>query len=205
MRGRFKLKVGLALAGGAARGMAHIGVLRALEREKIQVDIITGTSMGAIIGGAYAATRDIDALERKVREVLTSEEFRKNKLSFLRETKQQRGGLFFSMANLVKRGKLTTPPVNAAILPGITRDSIIRMARDDGLEVEERAITRDELYIADEVFFVGTASEVTPVREIDDRSIGEGKPGPVTLKLQAEYFEVVKGKQTRYPEWLTFV
>ena len=103
-RHRFKVKVGLALGGGAARGLAHIGVLRALERAKIPIDIIVGTSMGAIIGGAYAATRDVAGLETKVRQVLTSETFRKNKLSFLKETKQQKGGLLFSMKNLVRRG-----------------------------------------------------------------------------------------------------
>jgi NTE family protein len=104
MRHRWKLKIGLALGGGAARGLAHIGVLRALERAGIPIHIITGTSMGAIIGGAYAATRDIAGLEAKVREVLSSDEFRKNRLSFLRETKAQRGGLLFSMTNLIKRG-----------------------------------------------------------------------------------------------------
>jgi len=104
MRHRWQAKVGVALGGGAARGMAHVGVLRALSRENIPIDVIVGTSMGAIIGGAFAATGDIAGLERKVREVLTSEQFRKNKLSFLRETRQQRKGLFFSMKNLIRRG-----------------------------------------------------------------------------------------------------
>jgi NTE family protein len=104
MRNRFKFKVGLALGGGAARGLAHVGVLRALVREGIPVDILVGTSMGAIIGGAFAATGDAIRLEARVREVLGSEEFRKNRLQFLKETKQQKGGLFFSVANLVRRG-----------------------------------------------------------------------------------------------------
>jgi NTE family protein len=104
MRTPWNLKVGLALGGGAARGLAHVGVLRALVREKIPIDVIVGTSIGAIIGGAYAASQDIGALESKVREVLSGEEFRKNRLSFLKETKKQRGGLFFSVANLVRRG-----------------------------------------------------------------------------------------------------
>lgn len=99
-----KIKIGLALGGGAARGLAHIGVLRVLERERIPIDIIVGTSMGAIIGGAYAAEANIELLERRVRAVLTSEQFKKNRLNFLRETKQQRGGLLFSMANLVRKG-----------------------------------------------------------------------------------------------------
>jgi NTE family protein len=104
MRNRFKLSIGLALGGGAARGLAHVGVLRALERAKIPIDIIVGTSMGAIIGGAFAAIGDAGVVEHKVREVLTSEQFRKNRLQFLKETKDQRGGLFFSVANLVRRG-----------------------------------------------------------------------------------------------------
>ena len=106
---------------------------------------------------------------------------------------------------IVRRGQLITPPVNASILAGITRDSVIRMARDDGLDVVERMFSRDELYISDEAFFAGTATEVTPVREVDGRPIGSGEPGPITRKLQREYFEVVKGEKTRYQEWLTFL
>jgi len=106
MRGRLKLKVGLALAGGAARGMAHIGVLRAFEREKLSVDIVSGTSMGAIIGGAYFALGEAAALEERVRKMLASEEFRDSKLSFLQESRDRRRGLFFSMANFVRKGVL---------------------------------------------------------------------------------------------------
>jgi NTE family protein len=104
MRKRFKLSVGLALGGGAARGLAHVGVLRALQRGGIPIDIVVGTSMGAILGGAYAALADAEMVEARVREVLNSESFRKNRLQFLKETRAQRGGLFFSMANLVRRG-----------------------------------------------------------------------------------------------------
>ena len=104
MTHRWGLKVGIALGGGAARGLAHIGVLRAFIREGIPIDIVVGTSMGAIIGGAYAATGDIAEVERRVRTVLKSDEFQKTRLSFLRETKVQRGGLLYSVANLVKRG-----------------------------------------------------------------------------------------------------
>ncbi len=101
---QWKLTVALALGGGAARGVAHVGVLRALERAGIRFDLIVGTSMGAIIGGAYAALNDAERLESRVREVLSSEEFRKNRLSFLRETKRERSGLFFSVSNLVRKG-----------------------------------------------------------------------------------------------------
>jgi branched-chain amino acid aminotransferase len=106
---------------------------------------------------------------------------------------------------IVKSGKLITPPVSASILAGITRDTIIKLAREDGLSVEERHVTRDQLYLADEVFFTGTAVEVTPVREIDDRQIGDGSVGPVTRGLQQRYFDVVKGNDEAHPEWLTRV
>jgi NTE family protein len=100
----WRLKVGLALGGGAARGLAHIGVLRALVREGIPIDIITGTSMGAVIGGAYAALEDIGEVEERICGLLRSEEFQKTRLSFLRESKRHRGGLLYSVTNLVRRG-----------------------------------------------------------------------------------------------------
>lgn len=100
----WRLKVGLALGGGAARGLAHIGVLRALIREGIPIDIITGTSMGAVVGGAYAAMGDITEIERSFRALLTSAEFHRMRMSFLRETKSTRGSLLYSVTNLVRRG-----------------------------------------------------------------------------------------------------
>lgn len=100
----WRLKVGLALGGGAARGLAHIGVIRALVREAIPIDIITGTSMGAVIGGAFAANGDISDVERRIQGLLASDEFRRNRLSFLRETKKNRGGLLYSVTSLVRRG-----------------------------------------------------------------------------------------------------
>jgi branched-chain amino acid aminotransferase len=110
---------------------------------------------------------------------------------------------------LVRRGKLKTPPLSSAILEGITRDTVITVAREQGLVVEETTFSRDEMYLADEVFFTGTAAELTPVREIDDRQIGAGECGPVTRKLQDAYFEAVKGRagqeKPSHPEWLTFV
>ncbi len=104
MRNPLRPCVGLALGGGAARGTAHVGVLRALQRAKIPIDLIVGTSMGAIVGGAYAANPDSALLESRVRRVLGSEEFRKNRLSFLRETKRERRSLLFSVTSLVRRG-----------------------------------------------------------------------------------------------------
>jgi branched-chain amino acid aminotransferase len=106
---------------------------------------------------------------------------------------------------IVKRGKIVTPPLSASILSGVTRETIIQLAREEGLTVDERHIMRDQLYLADEAFFTGTAVEVTPVREVDDRAIGDGKVGPITKRLQERYFEVVKGRDETHPEWLTVV
>jgi branched-chain amino acid aminotransferase len=105
---------------------------------------------------------------------------------------------------IVKDGILkTTPPTS--ILKGITRDAIIELARDTGIPVAEERFTRDELYIADECFFTGTAAEVTPVREVDDRTIGEGKPGPITKQLQTGFFAAAHGKIEKYKKWLTYL
>jgi branched-chain amino acid aminotransferase len=106
---------------------------------------------------------------------------------------------------MVKRGTVYTAPTSSSILAGITRDSSIRIARDLGYTVREETFTRDELWCADEVFMCGTAAEITPVREIDDRRIGTGEPGPVTRRVQEAFFDTVKGAKPRYPEWLTFV
>jgi branched-chain amino acid aminotransferase len=106
---------------------------------------------------------------------------------------------------IIRNGKLYTPDLTSA-LEGITRDTIIHLAKVElGLEVIEKRITRDEVYSADEAFFTGTAAEVTPIRELDNRAIGEGSRGPITEKLQSMYFDVVKGKNAKYAHWLTLV
>lgn len=104
---------------------------------------------------------------------------------------------------IVRDGILYTPPYHASILPGITRDSIITIAKDLKYEVKEVDITRGMLYTSDEVFFTGTAAEVTPIREVDGISIG--KPGSITKKLQEKFFEVVKGKEPKYEKWLDYI
>jgi len=106
---------------------------------------------------------------------------------------------------IVKKGRLVTPPLSSSILEGITRDTVLTLAREEGIPVAEDRVTRDELYLADEAFFTGTAAEVTPVREVDDRAIGSGKVGPITKRLQARYFDVVKGSDNHHPEWHTKV
>ena len=105
----------------------------------------------------------------------------------------------------VHKGRIYTPPLDMPILEGITRDAVITLAKEAGIEVVEQSFTRDFLYQVAEVFFTGTASEVTPVREIDCRTIGSGQPGPVTRKLQAAFAAVVKGPGEPKPEWLAYL
>ena len=105
----------------------------------------------------------------------------------------------------IKNGIIYTPPMSSSILMGITRDSAIKLARDAGFEVIETDIPREMLYIADEVFFTGSAAEITPIRSIDKIKIGEGTRGPVTQKLQEEFFGIVEGKRPDKFGWLTFV
>lgn len=105
---------------------------------------------------------------------------------------------------IVRNGKLYTPDLTSA-LEGITRDTIVQLASEIGLTVIEKRITRDEVYSADEAFFTGTAAEVTPIRELDRRNIGEGKAGPVTKQLQKLFFDVVTGKSPKHTDWLTLV
>jgi len=104
---------------------------------------------------------------------------------------------------MVREGKILTPPFNAGILPGITRDSVIKIARDMGYEVVEQNFARSELYFADELFFTGTAAEVTPIREVDRRAVGDGEPGPITRALQTKFLDVVNGKEKNYAKWLS--
>ena len=105
---------------------------------------------------------------------------------------------------IVKNGKLYEPELTSALI-GITRDTLIALARDIGLDIESRRLTRDDIYIADEAFFTGTAAEVTPIRELDSRLIGAGTRGPVTEKLQSMFFDVVNGRSDKHRSWLTVV
>ncbi len=105
---------------------------------------------------------------------------------------------------IVKNGVLKTTPLTS-ILSGITRDSVMHIARTKRIPLVEERFTRDELYVAHEAFFTGTAAEVTPIREVDDRKIGEGKPGPITREIQASFFEIVKGRNPETREWLDYL
>jgi branched-chain amino acid aminotransferase len=104
-----------------------------------------------------------------------------------------------------KKGVIKTPPLSCPILDGITRDSVIHILKDAGHEVHEVTFTRDALYITNEIFFTGTAAEITPVREVDNRQVGTGKPGPITTLVQETYFRAVRGQEARYADWLTYV
>lgn len=106
---------------------------------------------------------------------------------------------------VVRNGTVTTPPVADGILDGITRDSVIQIMRDADVEVVETSVTRSDLYHSDELFLVGTAAEVTPVREVDDRPIGNGRPGPVTQMVQDTYLQAVRGGLSEYDHWLDYV
>ena len=103
---------------------------------------------------------------------------------------------------MIKNGRIYEPELTSALI-GITRDTVIQLAADLGYEVTARRITRDDLYIADEAFFTGTAAEVTPIREVDGRTIGAGHRGPVTAKIQKAFFELVNGKNKQHKQWLT--
>ena len=105
---------------------------------------------------------------------------------------------------IVRKGRLKTTPLTS-ILEGITRNAVLDLAREQGIAVMEERFTRDEMYIADEVFVTGTAAELTPVREIDNRRIGTGKPGPVTAALQKRFFAIVRGEDASHESWLTRV
>ncbi len=104
---------------------------------------------------------------------------------------------------LASKGEISTPPLSSGILEGITRDSAIKIARSEGITVFERDIDREDLYVADEIFMTGTAAEVKSVTEIDNVSIGDGKPGEITRKLQSVFIEASRGKDERFLEWLT--
>ena len=104
---------------------------------------------------------------------------------------------------VVKNGRISTPDLSSSILPGITRDSVIQIAQDLGYTVEEKNLIRADLYLADEIFMCGTAAEVTPLRSVDDREIGE--PGPVTREIQSAYMDTVRGKREQWSHWLEHV
>lgn len=105
---------------------------------------------------------------------------------------------------IVRKGIIKTTPLTS-ILEGITRESVMEIARNEGLTVIEDRFTRDELYISDEAFFTGTAAEITPIREVDGRIIGRGQPGEITKRIQSIFFEIVRGKRSDYDSWLTYV
>ncbi len=106
---------------------------------------------------------------------------------------------------LLNKGTLSTPSLSCSNLDGITRDAVFEICKDLKIDIEERCITRDELYIADEIFLTGTAAEITPVREVDNRTIGTGKKGEITDRIQKTFFDTIRGDNPQYEKWLTEV
>ncbi len=106
---------------------------------------------------------------------------------------------------LIRNGVVRTPSLASGVLEGLTRDKVITLLRDDGYEVIETEMTRTDLYYADEMFFTGTAAEVTPIREVDDRPVGDGRPGPVTKRAQEMFMDAVSGRNERHSDWLDYV
>lgn len=106
---------------------------------------------------------------------------------------------------VTRQGVIRTPSLSSPILDGITRQCVLKILRDSGREVQEVAFSRDATYIAEEIFFCGTAAEITPVREVDNRPVGNGKVGNITKFVQDSYFKAVRGQEPRYAEWLTYV
>jgi branched-chain amino acid aminotransferase len=105
---------------------------------------------------------------------------------------------------VIKDGIIYEPEIASALI-GITRGSVIALAREFGYQVVSKRLTRDDVYIADEAFFTGTAAEVTPIRELDGRTIGEGRRGPITARIQSRFFDVVNGKVPEHADWLTLI
>jgi branched-chain amino acid aminotransferase len=105
---------------------------------------------------------------------------------------------------VVRNGVLKTTPLTS-ILEGITRDSVMRIAGDEKIPLREDRFTRDEIYVSDEAFFAGTAAELTPIRELDDRAVGTGRPGEITKRIQTVFFDAVYGRSRKYEDWLTFI
>ena len=114
-------------------------------------------------------------------------------------------GLGAGAAFVVRDRVVRTPPVTAGVLDGLTRETVMTLLRDDGYEVIETNIARTDLYYADELFFSGTAAEVTPVREVDDKPVGDGRPGPVTKRAQQMFMDTVTGKNERHGDWLEYI
>jgi len=106
---------------------------------------------------------------------------------------------------VIKDGVIYTPDLSAGALNGITRNTVLHIAKDLGLEIVQKRITRDEVYISDEAFFTGTAAEVTPIRELDRIELGAGSRGPITEKIQSAFFDIVNGRNPKYAHWLTQV
>ena len=192
----FKFKVNVAIA------CAHMGAYLGKENMEKGAKLITSswtkmantsTSLQAKIGGNYVNSilAKIEATQLGADECLM--------LNTNGTVAEGPGENIF----MVKNGKLFTPPLASGVLEGITKDSVVTIAQDKGYQVIENEITRSEVYMCDEFFMTGTAAEITPVRSLDERIIGDGRRGPITKVLQEAFFEAARGNDPRYVHWLT--
>ena len=160
---------------------------------------LNGTAKVNLRDGAVKGV-DIGAIINKARSALGSQPAQAADGSKERTDFSELNATF-----VIKNGVIYTPDLSAGALNGITRNTILHIAKDLGIEVVQKRITRDEVYIADEAFFTGTAAEVTPIRELDRIEIGRGSRGPITEKIQSAFFDIVNGRNPKYAEWLTKV
>ena len=215
------MKIALALGGGAARGFAHIGVIKALEEQGIVPDIIVGTSAGSLVGALYASGLSGFDLQRVALGMEDSAitDWSLPSRGVIKGEALQNGfaeGIALSTEGMVSEGSgqnvfviqngtIYTPTLNGTILHGITRHAVITLSRDLGFPVVERNIPREMLYLADEIFLTGTASELTPVRSVDRISIGNGGRGPITTQVQKRFMDLIQGQGEDTYGWLTYV
>jgi branched-chain amino acid aminotransferase len=179
---------------------AYLGEEALEQGVRIKISSWRRNSQNALPAGAKATGQYINSVLAKVESLKAGYD----EAIMLNETGQITDGSGENVF-IVRDGVLTTPPTQAGCLDGITRNTVIRLARDLGYEVREDNLVRTDLYNAEECFFTGTAAELTPIREVDDRVVGEGHRGPITKELQSAFFAATKGDNPRYAHWLTHV
>jgi branched-chain amino acid aminotransferase len=179
---------------------AYLGEDALEQGVRIKISSWRRNSQNALPAGAKASGQYINSVLAKVESVKAGYD----EAIMLNEAGQITDGSGENVF-IVRDGVLTTPPTSAGCLDGITRNTVITLAREQGYIVREETLVRTDLYNADECFFTGTAAELTPIREVDDRVVGEGHRGPVTKELQGAFFAATKGENDAHPDWLTYV
>jgi branched-chain amino acid aminotransferase len=179
---------------------AYLGEDALEQGVRIKISSWRRNSQNALPAGAKASGQYINSVLAKVESVKAGYD----EAIMLNEAGQITDGSGENVF-IVRDGVVTTPPTSAGCLDGITRNTVITLAREQGYTVKEETLVRTDLYNADECFFTGTAAELTPIREVDDRVVGEGHRGPVTKELQGAFFAATKGENDAHPDWLTYV